>query len=69
MYASKKPIEKKVYDEIMQALCSGNKGKACLHATRIVAKEAQIDDSFVEDILASLNKIRTLRGATLLKTI
>ena len=67
VYASKKPIEKKLYDETMQALCSGDKDKACLHATRIVAKEAEIDDSIVEDILASLNKIRTLRGATLLK--
>lgn len=69
VYASNKPIEKKTYDEIMQALCSGNKEKACLHATHIISKEVKIDDSFVEDILASLNKIRTLRGATLFKTI
>jgi len=67
VYASKKPIERKLYDEIIQALCSDDKEKACLHATSIISNEVKIDNSLIDNIFTSINKIRTLRGATLMK--
>ena len=67
VYASKKPVEQKTYAEVMQALCNGNKEKACLLATYIITREVKMRDSCVEDILKYLNKIRSLRGAKLLK--
>ena len=67
VYSSTNPIEKKVYDQIMQALCSGNKDRACSQATRLIATEAEVDDGFVQDALTSVNEIRTLRGAPKLR--
>lgn len=66
VYASKARIKKKTYDNILQALLNGNKNYACLEATRVIAKEASINDNFVDTVLASVNRIRTLREAAVI---
>ncbi len=67
VYASKKRIPDKVYNNILQPLRKRDKDEACLRATRFVAKAADIDDGLAKDVLTSLNWSRALRGAPMLR--
>jgi len=58
---------KKIYGNIIQAICRGDSNTACLQATHLIVKETKIENRFNEAVLASLNKIRNLRGSPLLK--
>jgi tRNA1(Val) A37 N6-methylase TrmN6 len=63
VYACRTRLSKRTYENILQALCEGNKNKVCFEATRLVAREAIIDDAVIKEALDSLNEIRALRGA------
>jgi hypothetical protein len=64
VYTCKTKISQRTYDDIIQTLVTGDKDKASLEATKLVAKEANIDESIIYDVLSSLNELRTRRGVT-----
>jgi tRNA1(Val) A37 N6-methylase TrmN6 len=65
VFTCKKEISERIYEGIIQTLIAGDKNKASLEATKLVAKEANIDDSIVYDVLSSLNELRARRGLTI----
>ena len=65
VYTSKAEISKRTYNEIINTLVAGDKNKASSEATKVVAKEANIDDNIIYDVLSSLNIVRTRRGVTI----
>jgi hypothetical protein len=62
VYTCKTEISNKIYDGIIQTLVTGDKNKASLEATKLVAKEANIDDYIIGEILSCLNELRKRRG-------
>ena len=65
VFTCKTELSEGTYDDIIQTLIAGDKTKASLEATKLVAKEANIDDSIVYDVLSSLNELRARRGLTI----
>jgi adenine-specific DNA methylase len=64
VYTCGKKVPKRAYDSILQDVAAGRKDRACIEATKLVAREANIDESIVNDVLTSLNKIRNRRGVS-----
>lgn len=66
VYAGRTRISKDTYENILRDVATGRKQKACTEATQLVVSEADINESLVTDVFASLNEIRKRRGAALM---
>jgi len=69
VYTCKTEISQRTYDDIIQTLVTGDKDKASLEATKLVAKEANIDESIIYDVLSTLNELRARRGVATPPTV
>jgi len=67
VYTCGKKVPKRAYDSILQDVAAGRKERACIEATQLIAREANIGESIVTDVLTSLNNIWNRRGAAVVK--
>jgi len=63
VYACEKRITERTYKRILREIAEGRKEKACVEATQLIAAQANIEQTVISDVVASLNEIRNRRGA------
>jgi len=67
VYVSPTEIPDESYRAMLRHIADGDRESACVMATRLVAKEANLDARLIADAVAALNEIRRRRGAMVMQ--